>query len=113
MRSPDNSITYYSPNKRKKYIAWATTLEIRFPWKDKSKIDMGFCFFLNFEDAEKIRREWQKSFGEKEFVCLKIKYKDGIGKHMENGIVSDCNVEIALCKQFALFNTEDINKFKF
>lgn len=118
-RIRDNNILYpltttpslyarpYSPTKKE--IVWRSI-----EGHEKEEKDFGFCFFLDEETALEVMKGWQKLVKEETHVCLKINYKEGLGKHEENTILCNCkSYLIALCKSFSLCNEEDKKKYNF
>lgn len=99
----------------KKYIVWEKIFEYNLIELQRAinGMDMGFCFFRNFKDARIILKKWTASFPRQKFICLKIKYEEGMGKHREDKIIDYTDVEVALCKKFSLFYPENAKKFKF
>lgn len=68
----------------------------------------GFCFFLyKPEDWIAFR------FAHENIICLRIKYKDGLGKHIERNFLEGESIEIALCKSFKLIDNEENKKYHF
>lgn len=113
----DNSILY--PLTTPSLLSQYSLTEKEIVWRsieghEKEEKDFGFCFFLDEETALEVMKGWQKIFNNQTYVCLKINYKEGLGKHEENTIL--CTGEsylIALCKSFSLCNEEDKKKYTF
>ena len=74
----------------------------------KNKSGNGFCFFLTKKEAERLLRELQKGNNPiyKDTIVVKIKYSGGLGKHMENNIISGESFETALCESFKIHKDE-------
>jgi len=79
----------------------------------------GFCFFLTKGEAEKALNLLIKSTRYENYshmgygisayssaVIVKITYEDGIGQHLENNMVFDTNLKIAICKKFRVHKDE-------
>jgi hypothetical protein len=80
-------------------------------WDSKLYYDQdGFCFLLTKEEAELLATAWSfwintsewVNTSETKFEIRKIEYKNGLGKHLENGIIEKRPFLIALCKDFKI-----------
>jgi hypothetical protein len=67
----------------------------------------GFCFFLSYKEAKRAQKAWSwrpKSGSPRYPDIMRIKYYEGLGKHIEKNFIVVANLspspEIALCKEF-------------
>lgn len=62
----------------------------------------GFCFFLTKRTADKAIRLFKKYNNDFYGNCyiFKIKYNEGLGTHLEDGMIYGHRITIAICKQF-------------
>lgn len=74
--------------------------------------DMGFCFFLDRTAASLVLKYLKRDYprGYENCVIRKISYKQGLGKHIEDNMISDQLYEIALCKRWKLLPTKSKKK---
>src|SRR3990167_9721302 len=75
-------------------------------WDKSSYGDGGFCFFMTKYTANKTLKKIKKvpGWGNTALKVYKIKYRAGIGSHIENGIAIGLSVKIALCKEFKVID---------
>jgi hypothetical protein len=78
----------------RKRIVWAQAPDNPF---------QGFCFFLDLEEARKLLRSWNNHF-----VILPIKYRKGLGAHVEDKITEKIPFKIALCKGFTILTKKPL-----
>jgi len=75
-------------------------------WDNPSHGDEGFCFFMTKSAANKTLKIIKKvpGWGSAALKVYKIKYRAGIGSHLEKGIAIGLSVKIALCKEFKVID---------
>jgi hypothetical protein len=72
-------------------------------WNPKRDPDGdGFCFFLTKKEADRVNNlhEWGGRSGVGSQRVVKIKYRLGLGKHIETHFIGGETIRIALCKEF-------------
>src|SRR3989304_10453664 len=71
-------------------------------WDNPSYGDGGFWFFITEYAANKTLKIIKKvpGWGSTALKVYKIKYRAGIGSHLEKGIAIGLSVKIALCNEF-------------
>lgn len=89
----------------RRYTKWeAKNLNTRgIFYLDMSSDKSGFCFYINRKEAIKTRDEYNKKYKARNshirYTVKKIKYRRGLGKHIEEG-----HGEIGIVKEYKLFD---------
>lgn len=73
----------------------------------------GFCFFLTKKEAMRMLSSWRRNYRNGHHGILnsnnrsirKIAYRGGLGKAIENNLITNRYFTIALCKEFKILET--------
>lgn len=85
-------LPYQTTDVKRKSCSWNK------PWScDNDRPSDGFCFFTSKKIANKAKDYFYGGS-----IVVKIKYKGGLGKHIEKHFVSGELIPIALCKEFSI-----------
>jgi hypothetical protein len=84
---------------KSEWVDWVDIFNSSIHYLEADPERYGFCFFKNLKEARKALKDWERETDTSNNVIGKIKYRKGIGEHLEAGFIQK-PVPVCIARSF-------------